>query len=134
MNQCAVKSCQLTPRYVYHSPKDQERLKMWKSVLCIDKNDFYVCERHFKERDMKTGKILLTSAVPKLYLTQDVSPSMICESCLEPREIKLRKSDDLFSSFQVELLLLTGVEVRERLLMKLIFICLSFSCEMAFFA
>lgn len=79
---CAVKSCQRSDDFLFHSPGDPVKLKAWKILLDVSEDEFFVCSLHFEDRFIETKRVLKAGAYPVSQLPEDVEES--CECCTRP--------------------------------------------------
>lgn len=96
-NKCIVKSCRvnLVLHDLYMAPEDPVMLKNWQEVLITTDSAFYVCSKHFSQKDFE--KNLAEDAIPALYLSDEVIKleNDCCGLCLKETEDKFKISSDL---------------------------------------
>lgn len=85
MNKCSVPNCTLQSEIVFHSPRNVPQLSLWKKILDMKVDNFYVCDKHFEDKFIRMKKLgVTTDAYPTMYLSNiNADSSDICQCCLK---------------------------------------------------
>jgi THAP domain len=90
---CCIKTCgNKSSNNLFKAPSDPEMHKKWEKAVGrkFVKRTFYVCENHFKEKDVQIEKILSDDAIPELHLTAEDDIKLegkCCGVCLKEMSI-----------------------------------------------
>lgn len=81
---CSVANCQLKSKVTFHSPQSRPHLELWKKILNIKVDSFFVCDQHFEEKFFRIEKRLTVDAFPTQYIG-NVEPGNadFCQCCMK---------------------------------------------------
>jgi predicted nucleic acid-binding Zn ribbon protein len=125
MNKCEVRNCQLSKRRsaaFFHSPRCPDQLELWKTLLGINKENFYICDGHFEPNFIKVKKLGITGgAYPTIHLNNIPKGSEeYCQCCLIALKNNLTKHVKDFlqisESFQQIFTEVMGCEIKQGLI------------------
>lgn len=85
MSKCSVLGCKLKSELFFSSPRNEQQLNLWREILNIDEDKFFVCDQHFEDKFVRMKKLGVTSdGYPSLYLpSNDNNDSEICQCCMK---------------------------------------------------
>lgn len=93
---CEINACSGSNRYLFHSPSNQGILQQWKTIIQTDKEEFYLCERHFEDKFIE--KSLHSRAIPTVLIpdsTNGEGPCICCQHTMCADEERFLISDEI---------------------------------------
>lgn len=111
-DKCEVKNCANTSILKdLFSPG--QLLKEWQRAVGTDKEEFFVCEKHFMKKDVIVEKNLIDEAIPRLHLNGSNESMKLenycCGVCLEDVTENIAISLDCIKMFKE----ISGFEVKK---------------------
>ncbi|KAG5668097.1 hypothetical protein PVAND_016051 [Polypedilum vanderplanki] len=116
-SKCSIPNCCLQSSFTFHSPRNRTHLELWKKILNIKEDSFYVCDLHFEDKFLRIEKRLTVDAFPTQCIT-NIEPGSqnFCQCCLKSFEInkfltEKEKKYPIDKKFKEEFLEVIGFEI-----------------------
>ncbi|KAL7013925.1 hypothetical protein ACKWTF_015647 [Chironomus riparius] len=83
-SKCSVANCHFQSKVCFHSPQSRPHLELWKKILNINVDKFFVCDQHFEDKFFRIEKRLTFDAFPTQYIGNfEEGSSDFCQCCMK---------------------------------------------------